>query len=87
MDVHEIITFNHTEKETLELILSNACDTRSSKGALISLEAFGGLIDDLITWKNSLLKQQSTTTQKAKTKSSTDKTIEFNEFQGFDPRD
>ena len=87
MDVHEIITFNHTEKETLELILSNACDTRSSKGALISLDAFDGLIDDLIIWKNSQLKQQSTTTQKVKTSIPSNKTREFNKIHGFDPRD
>ncbi len=87
MDVHEILNFNRSEKDTLEMILANALDKTSAKKALINLGALDGLIDDLILWKNSQIEQQPKTTQKAKASSSTDKTIEFNEIHGFDPRD
>lgn len=58
MDINRILKIKCSEKETLQMILSHACDMGSSKGALISVAAFDSLSDNLIAWKNSLLEAQ-----------------------------
>ena len=51
MKITEILSRKYSEKKTLGMILSNRADMGSSDGALISMKAYDGLIDDLILWK------------------------------------